>query len=363
VNLAKPKTVLTALQGSGGGIGRIELLLDAAWRHPLLAERVRVATQHKAIHPSYLGGRLPASRTRPRRAAFAGRVLRTAFKLKPDLILLGHLNFCPLVLPLRAASPKSRIAVVLYGVEAWTRPTRPVKIGLKLVDEAWSISVFTSDCFSSVSGFPQHRIKEFRLGLTPWQYEMLTSLGQVERGPGTILTVSRLEPGQKGVDNLIRALHLLTPSLPEASLSIAGDGLDRPRLEALADQLGVAKKVHFLGWKSFDQLARLYREHEVFALPSKQEGFGLVYIEAMAAQAPIVAARAGAAPEVVEEDRSGLLVAYGDPRGLADTMIKLLRDEALRRRLGFTGLATVRQRYLMEHVSASLESLLWGELS
>jgi glycosyltransferase involved in cell wall biosynthesis len=144
------------------------------------------------------------------------------------------------------------------------------------------------------------------------------------------------------VDHVLEAMHKLRRELPELAYTIVGDGGDRPRLEALARSLRVDQRVTFAGWQNHFELAEAYRACDVFVLPSAQEGFGLVFLEAMATGKPVLAARAGAVPEVVVDGETGVLVDYGDVDALAAAILRLSRDAGLRRTLGEAG----RKRFL-----------------
>ena len=156
----------------------------------------------------------------------------------------------------------------------------------------------------------------------------------------TILSVARQYP-RKDTKTLLRALPLVRDRIPNVQLRVIGGGPELENLRALALELEVAHSVTFQGAVPEDEeVRRAYGQAHVFCLPSLQEGFGIVFVEAMAAGLPVVAARAGAVPEVVEEGKTGLLVPPGDPEALAAALIRLLEPEegaALRRRLGEAG--------------------------
>ncbi|MGA8806415.1 MAG: glycosyltransferase family 4 protein [Thermoanaerobaculia bacterium] len=156
-----------------------------------------------------------------------------------------------------------------------------------------------------------------------------------EDGPPRILTVAHLYP-RKGVDTLLRAFA----SVPaETHLRIVGTGPERERLEQLAHALGLANRVHFLGHLPFAALAAEYRNATLFALPTEQEGFGIVFLEAMASSLPVVATRVAAVPEVVSDGVTALLANPGDESTLAQLLATLLGDAAVRKRLGDAGRA------------------------
>ena len=159
-------------------------------------------------------------------------------------------------------------------------------------------------------------------------------------GPPRILCVAHLYP-RKGIDTLLRAF---APLRGRSILRVVGVGPERSRLEQLAHDLAIAERVHFLGHLPFPALTAEYRNASIFALPSAQEGFGIVFLEAMASSLPVVAGRAGAIPEVVTEGVTALLVDPEDEAGLTKSLERLLDDPAQRKTMGAAGLVRV-QRY------------------
>ena len=128
-----------------------------------------------------------------------------------------------------------------------------------------------------------------------------------------------------------------------AVLRVVGAGPELDRLRSLAARLRLQDRVEFAGHVSYARLAAEYRRATVFCLPSRQEGFGIVFLEAMAAGLPIVAARAGAAPEVLAGGDCGVLVPPGDSTALAAALDGLLDQPTRRVRLAEAGLARVRR--------------------
>lgn len=151
-------------------------------------------------------------------------------------------------------------------------------------------------------------------------------------GPLRILTVTRLDTGtpRKNVDGVLRALALLDGEVP-IEYTIVGDGEDRPRVERLAAELGIAAGTRFAGFVDSEELARTYGDSDVFILASRAsasdvEGFGIVYMEASAAGTPVVCSRAGGAVDAVAEGRNGVILADSEP----DTIAAALREFAKR---------------------------------
>jgi glycosyltransferase involved in cell wall biosynthesis len=146
----------------------------------------------------------------------------------------------------------------------------------------------------------------------------------------TIGVVARLTP-QKDLPTLFRAVALLTARGHDIQVQIAGAGPDKLVLEDLAIQLGLGSNVSFLG--RIDNPVEFIARTDVFVLPSKYEGFGLVLLEASVAGVPIVAARNTAMAEVVVDGVSGLLFSTGNAEDLADKLDQVISDPELGRRL------------------------------
>lgn len=155
-------------------------------------------------------------------------------------------------------------------------------------------------------------------------------------GPPRVLCVAR-QYRRKHVDDLLRAFALVRERVPAARLRIVGDGPEHAKLRALARQLGMAQSAVFTGAIADEEVRREYEQCDVFCLPSVQEGFGIVFLEAMAAGKPVVATTAAAIPEVVQHGATGLLVSPGDVRALADALLLLLADAERRDRYGRAG--------------------------
>lgn len=140
---------------------------------------------------------------------------------------------------------------------------------------------------------------------------------------------------QKGVSYGLRAFAHLAEQFPTAHLVIAGDGVLRPALEAEAAALGIAGRVHFLGWR--EDTPNVLAALDVLLMPSLWEGFGLVMLEAMAQTVPIIGSAVSAIPEVIVDGETGLLVPSRDVPALASALETLLTDSALRRHMGLQG--------------------------
>jgi phosphatidylinositol alpha-1,6-mannosyltransferase len=183
-------------------------------------------------------------------------------------------------------------------------------------------------------------------------------------GPQAVLVVARMLSTEryKGHDQLLEAWPAVIRRVPAARLVLVGDGDDRPRLQAKAAELGVGRAVAFTGFVSADALAAIYRQAAVFAMPSRDEGFGLVYLEAMAHQLPCVGSIHDAAGDIIEDGQTGYLVDQADGAGLVDRLASLLSDEARRREMGARGYRRLAADFTYEQFRDRLLSLLTTQL-
>jgi glycosyltransferase involved in cell wall biosynthesis len=157
--------------------------------------------------------------------------------------------------------------------------------------------------------------------------------------------VARLEP-EKGHRFLIEAMPSVLRAAPETRLAVVGDGSESASLRALAHSLGVADRVLFTGRR--DDVSALTGDLTVAVLPSLREAQGISILEAMARRVPVVATAVGGIPEVITSGTDGLLVPPGDAAALADAIVRLLSDSALRDRIGAAGYRTVVERYSID---------------
>ena len=156
----------------------------------------------------------------------------------------------------------------------------------------------------------------------------------------TVLSVARMYP-RKRLEDLLRAAQVLRARIPRVRVRIVGEGPEFARLRALHAELGLGDTVTFLGDIPRQALAVEYVRADCFCLPTIQEGFGIVFAEAMAAGLAVVACRAAAVPELVEDRRTGLLVNRQSPEELAMALETLLENDGLRADLGAAGAARV----------------------
>jgi glycosyltransferase involved in cell wall biosynthesis len=224
----------------------------------------------------------------------------------------------------------------LLGVQArWERANTAC------ADRVVVPSRYSASIAHAVYGVPAERLAVVPepIDLAEWR-RRFAEAGTPARAAPTVLAVARMYP-RKRLQDLLRAAAILRERIPAVAVRIVGEGPESARLRALHASLGLGRTVTFLGDISRQALAVEYVGADCFCLPTVQEGFGLVFAEAMAAGLPVVACRAAAVPEVVEDRRTGLLVNRESPEELAMALETLLTNPGLRAALGAAGAARV----------------------
>lgn len=285
------------------------------------------------------------------RVALTRCCLNFALRQQIDLILVGHLNYAPLAWGLKRFQPRLRYGVMLYGIEAWRSLSTVRKRAVQKADFLISISEYTKKRAVAINGLDSERVHLLPNALEWAPTNPSQMVHAAPRGLGTrLLSVCRLEQSEryKGVDKVIECLPELAKSVPDIQYTVVGGGNDLERHKELAERLGTANRVQFLGSITDEELGACYRECDVFVLPSAGEGFGFVFLEAMKYGKPIVAARSGGAPEVVRDGVNGRLVEYGNKHDLLEALTDLCLNGERRERLGDGGYRRLLENYTFE---------------
>lgn len=267
------------------------------------------------VEPLY-PGRVIAARTKSTAILAALRL-----RAQPSRVLLWHISLLRLLPFLRLRNAKT--VLVLHGVEAWKRQDWLTHRLLRRVDLFSSDSHYTWEQFSASNpayANAAHRIVYLGLG------EPVAASPRNPAAPPLALMLSRLARGEdyKGHREMIAAWPLVRERLPDAELWIAGDGDLRPELEALVRARGLTQCVHFTGYLSEEKKHQLLARCSCLALPSRGEGFGLVYLEAMRVGRPCLVSTLDAGREVVNPPEAGLSADPRHLRALADATCRLL---------------------------------------
>jgi glycosyltransferase involved in cell wall biosynthesis len=172
------------------------------------------------------------------------------------------------------------------------------------------------------------------------------------RGDGPLLLFTGRHVDEKGVEDVLRAVALLVPRLPDVSAIIGGEGRDRPAFERLARELRLDGRVAFTGWAPGPELPSLFAAADVFVAPSRRaptgwiEGQGIAPLEAMLHRTPVVATNLGGYADTVLHEQTGLVVAERSPHHIARAVERLVEEPLLAERLRERG-----HRMVVEHFS------------
>jgi len=199
-------------------------------------------------------------------------------------------------------------------------------------------------------------------GIDPAQFQFLRNRREQGGTSRYILCIAYLGEW-KGIDVLLEASKPLLLSDGSLNLVLVGDGPQRERLENLAVSLGIRKQTQFLGRKDPTDIVTLLQGCEVFVLPSREESFGLVLIEAMACKRPVVATAVGGIPEIVENEKSGILVEPDNPAALGLALQTVLSDTELKNIIAENGYSRVMKYFCIDHTGAAYEKAFTGLLN
>jgi glycosyltransferase involved in cell wall biosynthesis len=313
-----------SLTARGGGIelyGR-DLLAALANLEPEAEITAVLGDEPALAHPELLAPQLRRRlRVSGTEGVFLKRVLSMSLRVglavrdRPEMVVCGHLNYAPLAWA-AARATGARLVQLLYGVEAWSPGALLPRLATRRMDRVLAISRFTADAAELALGLSGVGIlhnavdtARFSPGRPPAELAR-----RLPPGP-RVLTVSRLNAreGYKGVDVVLRALREV-----RASYVVVGAGSDVPRLEKLARELGVT--AYFHGRASEEELPDLYRACDLFVMPSRGEGFGYVFLEALASGLPVVAGNADGSVDALAGGELGLLVDPSDHRAVAEAI-------------------------------------------
>ena len=301
--MSRMLALVTEAHGGAGGIAQFN-------RDLLGALAAMPGAPEVDILPRLGAGRAPAARhrqhpPRPGRAAYAASAALIALRRRPDVVLSGHLYHGPLAARL-ARPARARLVSVLHGTEIWDGVAPRHLSPLLASNLVICVSEDTRDRFLSHAGtLPEgcraevlhNTVGEAFAPGAPEERAAARARWGLE-GSFAVLTVARLDArGHKGHDLVMRALA--ARGRPGEIHLIAGEGPDRAELEEVAAGLGIAERVRFLGHVADADLPGLYRAADLFALPSRGEGFGIVFAEALASGTPAIGLAVGGAAEAL----------------------------------------------------------------
>jgi glycosyltransferase involved in cell wall biosynthesis len=281
--------------------------------------------------------------------ALIWRLARLFRDWRADLVHAHNLR--PLIYAAPAARlARARLVHTRHGQQygAGVRAGAQLRLASGLADGVVCVSREGAQ-LSRRQGVAAHKLRVVHNGIDLSRFDYA---GPQQGGPAVM--IGRLSP-EKDAQNLIRAMAIVTREVPAFRLEIAGDGRCKAGLSELARELGVEKQVRFLG--EVRDVAALLGQASMFVLPSKTEGISLTLLEAMARGLPVIATRVGGTPEVIEQERSGVMVAAQSPAELAAAMLRVYRDPASARGMGLAAHQGVVERFDVRRMVDDYENL------
>ena len=295
------------------------------------------------------------------RLNFAAKILINLVQKRPERVFCGHINLAPLIQTL--CEPLGiPYTILTYGKEVWETLGPKYKIAMSTTDSIWTISRYTRDrtCCNNQLNPDKFQIvpcvvDENILTIGSKSQNLLAQYNLIDAK--ILMTVARLRSSDiyKGVDVTIKALPQIAKTFPNVKYLVIGRGDDRSRLAQLAADLGVAERVIFAGFVPQENLASYYRLADAYVMPS-WEGFGIVYLEALACGLPVLAGDADGSADPLQDGKLGWRVPHRDRSAVAVACIEMLKGEDIRCDRNFLREQTLA-RFSFESLCQSLEEI------
>ena len=301
------------------------------------------------------------ARHKPRFILAALRLARA----RPDVIFAAHPNLAPIAAAMKLLAPKAQLIIGAHGIEVWQRLPELRRAALRRADLVLAPSSDTARKLTEIQGIRAETIRRLPWPVDPNFLDLSDSPDNLPLPAGfpngrVVLSVGRWAANEryKGADLLIEAASELAREFPDLHLVLVGTGDDLPRLEKLARAASTRDHIHFMAGLTRRELAAYFAASDIFALPSTGEGFGLVFLEAMAFRKPAIGAFFGGIPDIVEDGVTGILADPKNPSSLPGALRALLSNNDLRLKMGQRAGEVVRSRYSFQCFKTNLATLL-----
>ncbi|MBH8575950.1 glycosyltransferase family 4 protein [Nostocaceae cyanobacterium CENA369] len=266
------------------------------------------------------------------RVKMAGVLLKYLLQKRPQHVFCGHINLAVLIQTL--CQPLGiPYTVLTYGKEVWEPLKYQERRALASAAGIWTISRYSRDRACAANHLDPNKVKMLACAIDGDKFTPGSLLPElVEKYNLTdakvLMTVARLWSGDiyKGVDVTIRALPQIAEVFPEVKYLVIGRGDDQPRLAQLATDLGVRDRVVFAGFVPTEELMAHYRLADAYIMPS-QEGFGIVYLEAMACGVPVLSGDNDGSADPLQDGKLGWRVPHRNPDAVAAACIEILKGD------------------------------------
>lgn len=272
-----------------------------------------------------------------------------------DTFIFAHVNLAPLAIFLKILKPNANILFCTHGIEIWKKLSKSTE---------W---IMNKSTVLTVSNFSKNELLKYNPNLKDVKLFpnciKMQDTNKILNNPYNenefnILSVTRLSSSEKlkGIDTMIKTLPLLIKEIPNIKYSVIGKGEDTIRLKQIAKELNVEKYVDFLGF--VDDINAYYQHCDLFSLPSKKEGFGIVYLEAMQYKKPVIGVNFGGPTDVIKHNETGYLFNYDEINKISYSILEIYEDKIKKENLGINGYEYLMNNFTYKHYKNNLKRIL-----
>lgn len=340
-------------------IGEIMSMVCNELKEPLVSVSVMDSMYDNSLHANpirydrFIGAR-------GSKARFLLATSKLLLRRRQRVAVLGHIGLATTGYLLKSAGMIDRYILILHGIEAWRQLPRHLRKACRQSAAIVATTRYTACQFQVQNLFAHSRMYVIPLAFgehTLPCYRPRFCAEQME-----VLTVGRLDAREryKGLECVMEAVGKLAKSGIPIRLRIAGDGSDLERLKNYADSVAPKGTIQMLGQVTETELTDLYRTSDIFAMPSKNEGFGLVFLEAMRFGNVCIGGRHGGTPEVIRDGVDGFLIDYGDRAMLTDILVYLYSHPQVAEQIGRKAHERAASEYTFPVMRSRWESVLRG---
>lgn len=268
------------------------------------------------------------------------KILLTLIFSQTSILIYGHINLAALALPIKKIRPKKKLVLIIHGIEVWAELSKTKLKFLQLADEIWAVSSYTKQRLVEGKGISADKIKIFPNTIDPYfqapknfeKPKYLLKRYGIQNQDKVLFTLCRLSSleAYKGYDRVVEAMPVVNQKVGNVKYLIAGkyDEEEKARAEKIAKNNGVEGQLIFTGFLKEEEIRDHFLLGDVFVMPSRNEGFGIVYLEAMLCGLPVIAGNKDGSVDALKHGELGTLVDPGEIEGIADAIVENLEKAA-----------------------------------
>ncbi len=257
---------------------------------------------------------------------------------KPSVIILSHVNLIPVGVLLKWWSPGSKLVLFAHGIELWNNPGIINRLLLRFVDFFWSVSHFTQSKIQEKYKIPDYQCMVLNNALDPFiqrqefkpDRNKIRAKLHIQSNQQVLFMLARIQSSEqyKGYDQVIMAIDAIKDLYPDLIYCMGGkyDDTEKHRIQSLVKKLGLEKRVRLLGYVEDHMISDWYYASDAYVMPSSQEGFGLVFIEAMYYGLPVIAGNRDGSVDALLQGELGQLVDPFNIEEIASAIIRFFSD-------------------------------------